>query len=73
MPLEVKKQESENARSLVRRFTRRLRQSGILRRAKEAARRERPKSKKAKKANALRKVRIKKEYEKMKKMGTLRQ
>lgn len=70
MPLEVKRQRRESAQSLVRRFTKRLRRSGILRRAKDIRYRHRPKSKALKKRSALRREQLKKQYEKLRKMGT---
>lgn len=69
MSLEIKKQPRETAQSLVRRFTKRLRQSGILRRAKKNRYRARPKSPKVRKRTALRKQELKKEYEELKKLG----
>lgn len=72
MALEVKRKERESSRSLVRRFSKRVRQSGILRRAREIRFKTRPKSKRAKKESALRKERMRKEYEKLKKLGKLK-
>jgi ribosomal protein S21 len=69
MPLEVRKQEKENTQSLIRRFTRGLQQSGILTRAKMTRFRLRPKSHGAKKKAALRRVELKQEYEKLRKLG----
>jgi len=45
--IEVKKRERENPRSLLRRFSRRIQQSGILIRARKARFREREKTKRA--------------------------
>lgn len=69
MPLEVKKQGRETAQALVRRFGMRLRQSGILRRARDIRYWKRPKSAQAKKSAALRKEQLKKEFQKQKKLG----
>ncbi|PIP23680.1 MAG: hypothetical protein COX90_01235 [Candidatus Nealsonbacteria bacterium CG_4_10_14_0_2_um_filter_38_17] len=69
MTLEVRRQEKENTQSLIRRFTRGLQQSGILLRAKKLRFRHRPKSHGAKKKAALRRVELKQEYEKMRKLG----
>jgi len=69
MTLEVKAEPGESPRSLVRRFSRRVRRSGILRRAREIRFRQRPKSKRAKKEAALRRERIKREKAEMRKMG----
>ena len=69
MTLEVKKQERETAQSLVRRFGRRMQQSGILIRARKNRYRKRPKSRQAKKKAALRREELKQEYIKLKKLG----
>jgi len=71
VPIEVKKSERENHRSLLRRFTRRIQQSGILIRARKVRFREREKSKREKRVSALRRVRIGKKKEKLRKMGLL--
>ncbi len=71
MSLEVKKQGRENAQTLVRRFGTRLRQSGILRRARAVRYWKRPKSSQAKKSTALRKEQLKKEFQKQKKLGKI--
>ena len=69
MPLEVKKTDKENTQGLIRRFSRGLQQSGILLRAKKLRFRERPKSHTAMKKAALRRVELRREYEKARKMG----
>jgi len=69
MALEVKKKERESSQSLVRRFTRRIQQSGILLRARKTRFRERKKSKDMKREAAIRREEMKKEYEKLKKLG----
>jgi len=69
MPLEVKKQGRETSQSLVRRFTKRVKQSGILLQARKSRFWERPKSRQLKKKSALRKEQLRKEYEKLEKMG----
>ena len=71
MPLEVKKQERETSQSLVRRFQKRVQQSGLLRRARKIRFRERKKSEQMKKRAALRRQELKKEYERKQKMGEL--
>lgn len=71
MALEVKKQEKETAQSLIRRFGRRIQQSGILHRARKGRFHKRPKSRQAKKRAALRREELKKEYQKFKKLGKL--
>ncbi|MEK7519366.1 MAG: hypothetical protein AAB565_01065, partial [Patescibacteria group bacterium] len=69
MPLEVKKKEKEPTQSLVRRFARRVQQSGILLRARKIRFRERNKSRQMKKRAALRREELRKEYEKKIKLG----
>lgn len=71
MALEVEKRKRENPRSLVRRFSRRLRKSGILHRARENQYYEREKSDQLKKRAALRRKELREEYERKKKMGEL--
>jgi len=69
MALEVKKQQRETPQALIRRFTKRLQQSGILLRARRVRFRQRSKSRQMKKRAALRREETKKEYEKLKKLG----
>jgi len=67
----VKRRNGENTRSLLRRFSRRIQQSGILVRARKARFYEKNKSKREKRASALRREKIKAEKEKLKKLGLL--
>ena len=69
MALEIRKQNRETSQSLIRRFTKRLQQSGILLRARRVRFRQRSKSRQMEKRAALRREEIKKEYEKLKKLG----
>lgn len=69
MSLEVKKQDRETTQSLIRRFTKAIKQSGILREARRRRFFERPLSDQAKKAAALRKIRAQEEYAKAEKLG----
>lgn len=71
MALEVKKQNRETSQSLIRRFTRRIQQSGILLRARKIRFRKRKKSKQLQKRAALRREETKKEYEKLRKLGKM--
>lgn len=71
MVLEVKKQERETAQSLVRRFGRRIQQSGILLRARHSRFRKRQKSRQGKKRAALRREELREEYKQLKKLGKL--
>ncbi len=72
MPLKVEKQGRENTQSLIRRFTRAIKKSGILKEARKNRFRQRPLSDRAKKEAALRKEEIKRNYEKMDKLGLIK-
>ena len=69
MALEVTKQERETPQSLIRRFSRKVQQSGILFRARKIRFRVRKKSAQMKKRAALRREERKKRLEKLKKLG----
>ena len=69
MALEIKKEERETSQSLVRRFSRRMKQSGLLLRARRSRFKEKAKSPQMKKKSALRREQLKQEYEKLEKMG----
>jgi len=69
MALEVKKEEREAPQSLIRRFSRKMKQSGILLSARKFRFFERDKSKEMKKRSALRREQLRKEYEIAEKMG----
>jgi len=71
MALEVKRQLKETTQGLVRRFTKSIQNSGILLRARKIRFKERKKSEQMKKRAALRREELKKEYEKLKKLGKL--
>lgn len=71
MVLEVKKQSTESSQALARRFTRGIQQSGILFGVRKRQFRQRPKSDSAQKKAALRREEVKKEYEKLRKLGKL--
>lgn len=68
-PLEIKKEGRESSQNLVRRFSKRVKLSGILLRARKIRFQERTKSKNMKKRSALRREEKKKEYDKMMKMN----
>lgn len=61
MVLEVKRKERESSQNLVHRFTKTVRQSGILLDVRGKQFRKRPKSVLAKKRSALRRVILRKE------------
>lgn len=67
--VEVRKTERENSQGLIRRFTKRVQQSGILRVARRGRFHQRTKSKEMQKRAALRKQQLRAEYEKLKKLG----
>jgi len=69
MALEIKKQERETSQSLVRRFSKRIKKSGILIRARKIRFKERTKSQQMKKRSALRREELRKEYKKLEKLG----
>jgi ribosomal protein S21 len=69
MTLEIKRKEKESQQSLVRRFTKTIKKSGILVRTRKNRFRRRPKSGQAQKRAALRRKELEMKYEKLKKMG----
>lgn len=69
MVLEVKKKEKETSQNLVHRFTKVVRQSGILLQARSKQFKKREKSALAKKRSALRKVELRKERIKQDKLA----
>ena len=69
MALEVKKQERETTQALIRRFTKKVKQSGILLRARKGRFHKRSKSRQMKKRAALRREKLRKEYQKLEKLG----
>jgi len=66
---EIRKNERETNQSLIRRFTKRLKESGILKGAKQGLFKRREKSKDLMRAITLRRITKNKELEKQKKMG----
>ncbi|HXK32189.1 MAG TPA: 30S ribosomal protein S21 [Candidatus Paceibacterota bacterium] len=69
MVIEVEKQGRENSQSLIRRFTKKVQKSGVLLRARRGRFFRRPKSETMKKRAALRREKLTKEYEKLRKFG----
>ena len=67
--IEVKKKEKETSENLIRRFSRRVQQSGVLMRVRKTRFRAEDKSKQEKRDEALYKIKIRKEIDKLKKMG----
>ena len=66
---QIKRQERETNLSLVRRFTKRVKESGVLRAAKRARFKHRDLSKVKKKAATLRRIEKKQEHDKLFKLG----
>jgi len=71
MPLKAKKQNKESTQGLIRRFSRKMRKSGILIEARKRRFEKRTKSPQLKKRAALRKNELKEKYEELKKLGRL--
>ena len=69
MSIEVKRKEGETTRSLLRRFTRRIQQSGVLIRARKSRFLEKEKSRRERRESALRRNKIILEKDKLSKMG----
>lgn len=68
---EVKKKEHESLDSLLRRFHRKVQQSGVIIQAKKVRYYERPKSKQRQRKEAIRKTELKQERDTLKKLGKL--
>ncbi len=71
MPIEVRKREKESTQGLLRRFSRRIQQSGILIRSRRNRFYAPPLTKRQKKISALRRLKNQKEREKLYKLGKL--
>lgn len=71
MAIEVKKRERESVQSLLKRFSRRVQQSGILIRTRRARFYISPLTKRQKRLGALRRLENQKEREKLYKLGKL--
>jgi len=71
MSLEVRKKEKETSQNLIRRFTKRVQQSGVLLQARKNMFKHRQESDEKKKRAALRREELKKEYQTLKKLGKL--
>ena len=69
MAFEIKRQERDSNQGLIRRFSKRLKSSGVLIKARQSRFRGRAKSAQMKKRAALRKIEKKKEYAKLAKLG----
>jgi ribosomal protein S21 len=69
--VEVKRNNNENAVNLIRRFTKRVKGSGILLRMRSNVYYNRPESKFRKKARALKSIERREEIEHLKKLGKM--
>lgn len=67
--IEVKKKDRESSESLMRRFSRRVQQSGVLVQARRSRFRVEEKSRREMRAGAMYKARVKKIVSKLKKAG----
>ncbi len=67
--IHIKRKEKETTESLIRRFSRRVQQSGVLRQVRKLRFRVEEKSKPARRNEALYKVKIRKEIDRLKKLG----
>ncbi len=66
--IQVKKKDNETSESLIRRFSRRIQQSGVLVNARKKRFQSKKKSKQKQRDDALYKTKIRKEINKLKKM-----
>lgn len=69
--IRVEKNERETNQSLIRRFTKRLKSSGLIRAVKRRRFHQRPKSEQMKRKSALRRLEKQAEVAKMKKLGKI--
>ena len=67
--IEVKRKDRESPESLIRRFSRRIQQSGVLMRARKVRFRTDEKSKTELRAGAMYKIKVKKVVNRLKKIG----
>ena len=71
MPLEVKKQNRESSQNLIRRFSQKLRKSGVLFEVRKRRFKSKDKSWQLRKRSALRREKRKDEFKKLKKLGKI--
>ncbi len=69
--IEVKKNANENNVNLIRRFSRRVQESGIIPRVKSLRYNERPMSKLSQKVMTVKRIAKRKEIEKLRKLGKI--
>lgn len=68
--VEVQKKDRETSEGLIRRFSRQLQQSGVLPQARKLRFRSKKKTKRELRKEAMYKEKVRKEVDKLKKMGT---
>lgn len=73
MSYEIKRKRGETFESMLRRFNRRLIQSGKLIRAKQSKYYQKPKNKTLRKKSALHRMKVRKEKEYLRKTGQLKE
>lgn len=71
MAIEVRKKDKESTGSLLRRFSRRVQQSGVLLRARKNRFYQKPKTRRQMKASALRRQELRKQRAELIKLGLL--
>lgn len=71
MPVEVQKRDNESSESLIRRFSRKVQQSGVLLQARKVRYYERKKSKKRVREEAQRRSELQAERERLIKLGEI--
>jgi len=71
LAIEVRKKDKESTGSLLRRFSRRVQQSGVLLRARRVRFFEKPKTKRQTKASALRRQELRKQRAHLFKLGLI--
>ena len=71
MAIEVRKKDKESTGSLLRRFSRRVQQSGVLLRARKGRFYKKPKTRRQMKASALRREELKEQRVELIKLGLL--
>jgi ribosomal protein S21 len=72
MAIKVRKKEGETNQSLLFRFSRKIKQSGVLTEARKRQFKDREPNKRKKRLSAIYKSQKTKEYERMKKLGILK-
>lgn len=73
MVLEIKKQPNETSQNLIRRFSKNMKRSGILKRVRKTRSQQKKKSKQMRKKSALRREELRKEYEETEKMSKIKE